>query len=294
MYPNYKVVLDLRKAKKSGLFPVKVRVTLNRIQKYYSIGIDLSESDFERIQNSSVRKDLKVFKEKIVHWENKAKTIIHQLDPFSFDEFKIKFFEIQEIKVSDVYVLFDRKIASFAEQGKISTSRTYSDAKNSLKKFRSKLYLADVTPEFLNKYENHMVSKGKSYTTISIYVRHLRTIFNQAIDDDIIDRKLYPFGKNKYQPKAPRNIKKALTIEQIKSIIEYKVEVGTNQEMAKDMWLLSYYCNGMNIKDIINLRCLFHLKSIPGFQFKSIPLLFRKQYLKKKGVPLSSSGLLAL
>jgi hypothetical protein len=43
-----------------------------------------------------------------------------------------------------------------------------------------------------------------------------------------------------------------------------------------------------------NTACLFHLKSIPGFQFKSIPLLFRKQYLKKKGVPLSSSGLLAL
>jgi hypothetical protein len=40
--------------------------------------------------------------------------------------------------------------------------------------------------------------------------------------------------------------------------------------------------------------CLFHLKSIPGFQFKSIPLLFNNQYMKKKGVPLSSSGLLAL
>jgi len=46
-----------------------------------------------------------------------------------------------------------------------------------------------------------------TYTTISIYLRHLRTPFNQAIDEDIIDRKLYPFGKNKYQPKAPRNIK---------------------------------------------------------------------------------------
>ena len=99
-----------------------------------------------------------------------------------------------------------------------------------------------------------MVSKGKSYTTISIYVRHLRTIFNQAIDDDIIDRKLYPFGKNKCQPKAPRNIKKALTIEQIKAIIDYEVEKGSNQQVAKDMWLLSYYCNGMNMKDIINLR----------------------------------------
>jgi toxin ParE1/3/4 len=43
--------------------------------------------------------------------------------------------------------------------------------------------------------------------------------------------------------------------------------------------------------DSIFYRCLFHLKSIPGFQFKSIPLLFRKQYLKKKGVPLSSSDI---
>jgi hypothetical protein len=56
------------------------------------------------------------------------------------------------------------------------------------------------------------------------------------------------------------------------------------------------YCtreNRQKLKDL-RLSCLFHLKSIPGFQFKSIPLLFRKQYLKKKGVPLSSSGLLAL
>ena len=99
-----------------------------------------------------------------------------------------------------------------------------------------------------------MISKGKSVTTISIYVRHLRTIFNQAIDDDVIERKHYPFGKNKYQPKAPRNIKKALTVAQIKNIIEYQVAEGTNQQLAKDMWLLSYYCNGMNIKDIVNLR----------------------------------------
>jgi hypothetical protein len=52
------------------------------------------------------------------------------------------------------------------------------------------------------------------------------------------------------------------------------------------------YDFGYDNKD--DQMCLFHLKSIPGFQFKSIPLLFRKQYLKKKGVPLSSSGLLAL
>jgi len=34
---------------------------------------------------------------------------------------------------------------------------------------------------------------------------------------------------------------------------KYKVEEGTNQQLAKDMWLLSYYCIGINIKDIINI-----------------------------------------
>jgi len=254
MYPNYKVVLDMRRPKKSGLYPVKIRVTLNRVQKYYGIGMDLKPAEFERIQNGSVRKDLKLYKEKIIHWQNKTKNIIHKLDPFSFDEFEALLNEIGEQKIVDVYVLFERKIKLLNERGKISTARSYLDAKNSLKKFKSRLNLSKVTPGFLEDYEHHMLKGGKSVTTISIYVRHLRTIFNQAIDEGIIDRSKYPFGKNKYQPKAPRNVKKALTVEQIKSIIEYNVDIGSTQHLARDMWLLSYYCNGMNMKDIINLR----------------------------------------
>ena len=67
MYPNHKIILDLRRPKNNGLFPVKVRVTLNRVQKYYSIGLDLTISDFERTQNGSVRKELNVLKSKIIH-----------------------------------------------------------------------------------------------------------------------------------------------------------------------------------------------------------------------------------
>jgi integrase/recombinase XerD len=254
MYPNYKVVLDLRKAKKSGLYPVKVRVTLNRVQKYFSIGLDLSTSDFNRIQNGSVRKELKVFKNKITHWENKTKDIIHQMDPFTFDEFKSQLYEKNDVKVADVYSQFDLKITRLNEQGKVSTGRTYRDARNSMKKFKSRLKFADVTPDFLKGYESYMISEGGSAITISIYIRSLRSKYNQAIEDGMVDRKYYPFGKSKYPPKAPRNIKKALTIEQIKSIIDFEVKEGTNQQLAKDMWLLSYYCNGMNIKDIINLK----------------------------------------
>ena len=216
MYANYKIVLDLRRPKDNGQFPVKIRVTLNRVQKYYSIGLDLNADDFERIQNGSVRKELRIFKNKIAYLENKVKSIIHQLDPFSFEEFKSQLYHDKSLKVTDIYALFDQKIDKMKSQGKISTSSIYNDAKSSLKRFKSKLNLLDVTPDFLRIYEGHMTSEGKSVTTISIYIRSLRSIFNEAIDADMVDRKYYPFGKNKYQPKAPRNIKKALTIEQIK------------------------------------------------------------------------------
>ena len=131
MYANYKIILDLRRPKYNGQFPVKIRVTLNRVQKYYSIGLDLKVSDFDRIQNGSVRKELRIYKNKIADLENKVKSIIHQMDPFSFEEFKSKLYDDKSVKVSDVYLLFDQKIDALKNQGKISTSSIYNDAKNS-------------------------------------------------------------------------------------------------------------------------------------------------------------------
>jgi integrase/recombinase XerD len=254
MQPTYKIILDKRRPKKDGLYPVKIRVTLNRIQKYYPIGIDLIESDFERIQNSSVRKELRVIKNKIIKWESKANNVLESLSPFSFEEFKLKLYEESSIVIPDLYALFDFKINLLQEKGKVSTRNIYNEAKNSFKNFKSKVSLVEITPGFLERYEANMLESGRSITTISMYIRCLRSIYNEAIDDGLVNRKHYPFGKKKFQPKAPKNIKKALTIQQIKSIIEYEVVEGTNQQLAKDMWLLSYYCNGMNIKDILNLK----------------------------------------
>ena len=254
MQPTFRIILDTRRPKKDHLYPVKIRVTLNRIQKYYPIGMDLSESDFERIQNSSVRKELRIHKNKIIKWEAKANTIMESLSPFSFEEFKVRLYNNTTTSIPELYGLFDNKISLLNEKGKVSTRNIYQEAKNSFKILKSRIVLIEITPDFLEKYEAKMLDNGRSITTISMYIRCLRSIYNEAIDNGLIDRKYYPFGKKKFQPKAPKNIKKALTIQQIKSIIEYEVAEGTNQQLAKDIWLLSYYCNGMNIKDILNLK----------------------------------------
>lgn len=260
MYANYstmhahlKVVLDSRRPKKDNLFPVKIRITSKRKQQYFYSGVDLSEEDFQKVMNGSVRSDLRKLKIKIQDFTNRMQSIMDTMKDFSFRELN-KQLEADPESGEDVYGIFDKTINELFAEERIGSALAYRDAKHSLLTFRKNLSIHDITPEFLKSYEIFMLSNKKSPTTIGIYLRHLRAIINQAIEKEFLDRKNYPFGKNRYQIKAPRNIKKALTIEQIKQIMEFEVESGSTPQLAKDMWLLSYFCNGMNIKDILSLR----------------------------------------
>ena len=256
MYAHQRTLLDKRRPKKEGQYPVKVRVTFERQQKYYPVGVDLSQEDFDKISNHSVRKDLRSARQKILLMEAKVSKAIESIKQFSFADLKVAL-EGNSFKKSssiEVYDLFDEVISKLNREGRISTASAYKDARNSLAGYKSKLNFKQITIQFLKDYEAQLKSEGKSISTIGIYLRHLRAIYNKAIEAAIIDQKYYPFGKNRYQIKAPRNIKKALTIEQINKIINYEVEEGTTQHFVRDIWLFSYLCNGMNIKDIINLK----------------------------------------
>lgn len=75
----------------------------------------------------------------------------------------------------------------------------------SLKKFRGSVHFKEITVSFLYEYENWLTNQDISKTTIGMYLRPLRTIFNEAIEDDIIKKeKCYPFGRRKYKIPASK------------------------------------------------------------------------------------------
>jgi len=125
---------------------------------------------------------------------------------------------------------------------------------------RSAFLFAEIDKMFLEDFESFMLKKKKSLTTIGIYVRCLRTIFNEAIDEKLVNYELYPFGRNKYQVPQPANNKRALDETDLLKIFKYQPEENSREEYAKDMWVLSLVCQGMNMKDIANLR----FKNIQG------------------------------
>lgn len=250
------IYLDEIRPKKNGKCSVKIKITFNRTRKYFSTGIDLTKDELDKVENSKRRTpEQKDLLKKINTFLKKATEVIDKLNVFTFDVFEEHYLDQRNVQNS-VSFAFDKRINRLKLEDRLGTASSYECAKNSLESFKKNLTFAQITPSLLQKYENWMLKNDKSVSTIGIYLRSLRAIYNLQK----IDKSIYPFGEgeDKYSIPTSRNIKKALTIEEIARIYSYEAEPYSTKEMAKDYWLFLYLCNGMNVKDF----CLLKWKDI--------------------------------
>ncbi len=145
-------------------------------------------------------------------------------------------------------------INKLLEEHRIRTAVGYQTAYFALSRFRGNVKFTDISVAFLKQFEAWMLQQEYSKTTVGIYTRTLRTIFNEAIFQGIIKReKHYPFGRRQYQCPAIKYIKKALTLEDVAKIYYYE-PACERERKAKDFWLFSYFTNGINPTDIAHLK----------------------------------------
>jgi integrase len=277
-----KILFDTRRAKKDGLYPVKIRLIYERKIRYYPTPYDFSKGKFNKImfgeRLSQVEKNIK---KSIQSFEDKAIEVINSIQNFNWIDFEKGYLANRSAK-NYIKEAFDERISELKSNGQIGTSVSYNCAKNSIEQFQANLKFSDITPSILNKYEKEMLDKGCSRTTISIYLRTLRSLFNNAISNKDILPSLYPFRKNdyekdKYEIPEGSNIKKALELKEIESIVKYNAIKGSVKEMSKDYWFFIYLTNGLNVKDL----CLLKYKDIDGNTLKFIRAKTIKQKKEK-------------
>ncbi|MBN8821325.1 MULTISPECIES: site-specific integrase [unclassified Spirosoma] len=213
----------------------------------------------------------------------KARLLAQQLRPFSIAGFKAAWQSEGPVLINktDVISQMRAKAAEFEAADQIGNSDNYKSSARSFERFIDSLSPADrrgllgdspvlllhhITPDFLYRYENWMLQFGKAprspkgtptpagLTTISMYTRNLRAIFNDAIQNKQIPADAYPFTKEGYTVPATINVKKSLTKQRILDIIAYPTLEGTTEQRSKCFWVFSYLCNGMNLSDIFRLR----------------------------------------
>lgn len=113
----------------------------------------------------------------------------------------------------------------------------------------------DITVPLLNRFQAYLKGTRKiSDRTVINHLVVIRSVFSQAIKDNIVEQKFYPFGKDKIQIKFPDSTKTSLSIEEVKKLEELQLSRESSLNHARNLWLISFYFAGMRISDIIRLK----------------------------------------
>lgn len=251
--------LDTRRKKSSGKYPLKLRIYHEKGEKFYKTPFDLSKEEFAKAwDRQSPRGQFRSLRWELENLRDSAKETIKGIRSFSFEAFEERFFGTNETKGHDVFTLGNRMIQELKEADRLGTADSYRCTVRSLERYlkarkprKKRLPFEEITPKTLEDYERWMLEEeGKSRTTVGIYTRTLRAIFNQAREEGITDS--YPFGRRRYKTPNPKRTKKALSLEELQ-ILRNAEPNSPEQEQAKDLFLLSFLLQGINMQDLASL-----------------------------------------
>ena len=120
--------------------------------------------------------------------------------------------------------------------------------------FGESMSLQQFTPSALTLFEKHLRKGGSSDTTINIRMSHLKALLNAAVNDGTVEYKVFPFRNYKIPTKAVRDI--CISKEELRKLreAEFKGISERRHTVARDLFMLSFYCAGINLTDLMDAR----------------------------------------
>ncbi|WP_375444417.1 phage integrase SAM-like domain-containing protein [uncultured Fibrella sp.] len=259
MASSIKIVLR-KKQNQDGTFPIAIRITKDRKSTYTYLGYSVAENQWDA-------------KEHKVKKSHPNSTRLNNLIEKKKSELSDKLIELQ-VQQKDTSVGAIRKqikpkqngsffaqasayIDNMRKEGKYNRVLT-EEAR--IKHFRSFLDEGDITfPEIdvplLNRFRAYLKSERKiSERTIINHLILIRTVYNQAIAGNVVDRKHYPFGKGKIGIKFPDSIKLGLVPKEVKAVETLDLSDNAYHNHARNIWLIAFYFAGMRVSDVLRLK----------------------------------------
>ena len=164
---------------------------------------------------------------------------------------------INEYRKQPGNMTFFTFIRSMAEKKtaakRYGTAKTYRDALASFSNFRDgeDVPFDALDRETICRYEAWMKDKGLKLNTSSCYLRTLKTLYLKAVDmgltedKDIFSRVFTGFATT---------AKRAITIDGIRKILKLRLKDGSALAFARDMFMLSFYLQGISFVDMAYLK----------------------------------------
>ncbi|WP_424492392.1 phage integrase SAM-like domain-containing protein [Salinimicrobium sp. GXAS 041] len=249
-----------KKPNKKGLYPLAIRLTKFRKSSYLYIGHYIERSHWDEMK-SVVKKS----HPNAPRLNNLLLTKLAETNRFLLQlQSEGKDFSAAQIKTEILFLSSDKNFFDIADAhldeikannkfGRLTVDKAYIGHIASFVRSRQ-LSFQDLNENFLRKYTIFLRnSRNLSERTIANHLVLIRLLYNRAIRQGLIDRKFYPFGKDKVKIKFPDTRKVGLTVQEVQS--SEKLTNLTEEEFhTRNVWLFSFYLAGIRVADVLKIR----------------------------------------
>ena len=262
MKASTEVVCYKYKPLKDGTLPLMLRVTKDRKRKYVSLGLSLHEKfwDFEKSKpkrNCPNKEQIeRLIAAKTAEYNDLIVEMTSQQREYTVETLVSHFHN--QVRCATVVELYDKLIDDMKRGGKLGNAGVYKYSRTSLLKFtgqRLQIPFSDIDAVWLRRYENWLRTSGCGDTTISQLFRTLRSVFNKAVELQLVKRDYYPFDAYKVSKFDTRTKKRAIAKEDVRKVIALDLSQGyPSERLARDIFVFSYFGAGINFADIALLK----------------------------------------
>ena len=258
MSTTVNVVCYKSKVLKNNESPLMIRVCKDRKMKYQSLGISILPKywDFKANKPTSkcpnkeyierlIAEKVKVYTDKVIEFKSQEK----EFTATSLME-KVN----KPVKRKTVQEVFNQYIQELESANRLRYADMYKCTMHSLIKFNKHLDIpfSDMDTIWLKRYEVWLQSQGLAINTLGTRFRHLRVIYNFAIEEKIVKSEYYPFNSFKVSKLSQTTAKRSIQKDEILSVLNYQGQTPL-ECLAIDLFTFSYLAAGINFGDIARL-----------------------------------------
>jgi len=267
--------------KKDGTWNVKIRVNKDGRSTYIETPHFVNAKQIWKKNQLKDPNLLAMLEPVLTQYRKKIGEIGAKLDSFSSKKLAGNLVGKKELTADDINVVdFGRKrIEELKKADRLGSAKNMQTVVNSLIDFfrTEDIRITDLRAKMLEKYEAFLrkprtqirpdqfnrpqtrAIDGLTNNGLHNHMRDLRILFNNIKDfyndedAELMIVKHYPFKKYKL-PQILPNEKPKLTVAQVVAIRDIKAEPGSRMELARDLFMLSFYLCGMNAVDMYKLQ----------------------------------------
>lgn len=261
---SIKLKLHKNRLLKDGTYPLVFQIIHNRRKKVLYTKYKIRESDFDPVSekvradsssrlsgrsalqmNRELNRERRALRSRIAFYEE------HDI------EFGVEDLDDRSSHRHNVHLLqyMNKQIHQKVLARRNGTAAAYKSTRSSLQKYLGgkDVRVSEITPMFVRKYEEFLHRQQVSANTVAFYMRNLRTIYNNILQDGFTAVGESPFRVTRTA--VHKTVKRALSKKNMVLLVHCTLPPSEPLlEFARDIFLFSFYTRGMSLVDIIFLK----------------------------------------